>query len=591
MVLLVVLAGVLAAGPLLQARRGREFAQWYVYGSSWFMGLLALLGANLVAATASGFPWKKSQAGTVVLRIGLLVLLAGVIQTLAGGIEGEVALRTGAQTDHLLLTGHSVITVHRPTPRGRVATEFAFRPGPVNWRDGQALDFGLANGLGLRVVKFYRHARTRTDWVPDASGGDGPAVQLQLAGPSGNLAAEEWLTGNRFGGEAVLGPTQFELLPVTAETMLQDFLAPPTDSLGTAGVLSIHHAGGLQRVPVEGQLKKKIPVGSSGLAVEIADYLPNARPTPDGRFASRGEHPKNPLLELLVYEPGRDQPTRQVAFAKLPLLNLDGVHGRELPLKFWYHHAGVSPNPGGVFLQTPSGKLYCKAAVGGKYQPPREVRAGGRIPLGADFTVTLAQHLPQARQELTCLPLGPADSPVAEAEAAALVEITVGDERRQVWLQRQDDQYGVQSLSTARGPVVLTFGYEQLPLGFQLKLDEFTRPTNPDRAGNAGLVSAVRITDAAGANEQRRTIAMNQPLRHGQFTFTQSGFRKPPGAMEISVLTAAYDPGRALKYCGSLLICVGIGLMFCLRSDSRWMPRPAHAGTVGPLLEDSLPVG
>ncbi|MCH5372449.1 MAG: cytochrome c biogenesis protein ResB, partial [Planctomycetes bacterium] len=36
--------------------------------------------------------------------------------------------------------------------------------------------------------------------------------------------------------------------------------------------------------------------------------------------------------------------------------------------------------------------------------------------------------------------------------------------------------------------------------------------------------------------------------------------------VEASVLTGAYDPGRPLKYLGSLMICAGIVVMFYFRA-------------------------
>ena len=41
--LLVSLAAVLAAATVLEAAKGREWAQWYVYKSPWFMALVGLL--------------------------------------------------------------------------------------------------------------------------------------------------------------------------------------------------------------------------------------------------------------------------------------------------------------------------------------------------------------------------------------------------------------------------------------------------------------------------------------------------------------------------------------------------------------------
>ena len=63
---------------------------------------------------------------------------------------------------------------------------------------------------------------------------------------------------------------------------------------------------------------------------------------------------------------------------------------------------------------------------------------------------------------------------------------------------------------------------------------------------------------------------MNEPLVHGRFTLYQSSFQAPAHGREVSVLTAACDPGRGLKYSGSVMICVGICIMFTLRSYTSW---------------------
>ena len=59
--LIVLLAAVLAWATFLEAGKGREYAQWYVYDSPWFLGLLAVLGMNILAATLVRFPWQRKQ--------------------------------------------------------------------------------------------------------------------------------------------------------------------------------------------------------------------------------------------------------------------------------------------------------------------------------------------------------------------------------------------------------------------------------------------------------------------------------------------------------------------------------------------------
>jgi hypothetical protein len=465
----------------------------------------------------------------------------------------------------MMLTDASLISAERPSPRGRVSTELAFQPGPVDWPEGKTLDFGVADGFGLKVLRFVRQATERVEWVADPSGREGAALQLELRGPGGRVAGEGWLTATYFGGEAVIGPTRYELLPVPVKSMVQDFLEPPTEDPGKAGILSIHHGGKLRRVRVDEQLGKKIALDDSGLAVEVIAYLANAKPTHDMKFISTGEQPKNPVLELKVHLPKHDRPARQLAFAKAPLLTLDAVRGNELPIKFWYHHPAVKPVSGAVFLQTPEGTLYCRAVTGGAGKPPQAVKPGDKIPLGAEFSVLVRRHLPQARKQVSFQPVDPAVPGEAASEAAALVEVTVGKEQRQVWLKRQDAA-GAQRVDTAQGPVQLTFGYDERPLGVALKLNAFIRQTNPGRAGDAAYASRVAVVNTAGAVQSTHTISMNEPLVEGQYTFYQSSFQEIPGGGESSVLTVAYDPGRTLKYCGSLMIVSGSLTMFTTRS-------------------------
>jgi hypothetical protein len=567
-VLLVVLGAVLAWATLLEASRGREHAQWYVYTSPWFMILLGLLGLNILASTLVRLPWKRHQTGFVFAHAGLLVVLAGAVQSFLYGIEGQVVLQEGEQTDRMLLSTRSRISVAHRAAADRSALEFTFAPGPADWAPKQRLNFAASNDLSLSILRFYRHAREQVDWVADEQDYQGPALKLRLLGNSGNIVTEAWLAGSLFGGEAVIGPTAYQLWPLPLETMVEDFLDPPQDPAG-AGILSMHYEGRMVRVPVAENVGRTIPLGDTGVAVEIIAYLADARPGPNGRFLARSEQPRNPLVELKVHLPGEDEPTRQVAFAKLPLLNLDGVYGRICPVRFWFHHGGVSPTAGAVFAQSPSGTLYCRPVVNGAYGAPVEVRKDSRIPLGGQFSVVLLRHLPRARQNVSFHPvendLGAAEVP----EAAALVELTVGEVRRELWLQRGAPQYGVQSVLTENGSVTLEFGYEQVPLGYNLELKKFIRDSDPGRADQAGLTSIVRLTDPEQGLDEQREISLNAPLSQGKFIVYQSGFRDAGHGRQASVLTVAYDPGRLLKYSGGLMVCVGIlGMM--LRRSSRF---------------------
>jgi len=571
-ILIVALAVVLAWTTFLESARGREYAQWSIYGRSWFVALWGLLGVNILAAVLCRFPWKKRQIGFLITHAGLLVLLGGALLTLAGGIEGRLAFLEGETADSILIPDRSQLTVYRQGQHGQQSTNFAFSGGPVDWPAGKTLDLGTSEGLAVKVLKFYCRGQRTADWVADDSGGGGPALRFALSGPGAEPVMQGWLPTDQFSTTMRVGPARLQLEQASADAMLEDFRRPPTDHppegapAGKDGVLSMHYDGKMYRVAVAEKVGQRVPVGQSGILVEIVKYLPNALAGPKVQFTSEGDEPKRPLLDLLVHLPGEDKPLRQLAFAQDPFLTLDGVHGRPCPVRFWYHHPAVPAPPGAELLQTSDGKLYCRLGVEGAYQWRGEVQQGDQIEVAAQYKLSILKYIPRARQEVSFQPVELPAEENAGPEAAALVELTAaGGKPQEVWLQRGDEMHGFQRLQTPQGAVVLTFGYEYLPLHFSLKLLDFQRGMNPGRMGDASFSSSVQLMDPAAKIDEPREISMNKPLSYGKFTFYQSSFQELPDGRQASILSVAYDPGRILKYLGCLMICVGTFVMFYLR--------------------------
>ncbi|NLX96543.1 MAG: hypothetical protein GXY83_10240 [Rhodopirellula sp.] len=566
-ILIVALACVLAWATILESAHGREYAQWYVYKSTWFIGLLALLGVNILAATCVRWPWTKTRSGFVMTHAGLLVLLAGSVQTFMAGIDGRMIVEEGQTGNTVLLTDRSQLTAMWHQDRGIRPAAFSFNAGPVDWPEGKSLDMGELGGIEVRILRFLRHARTEEAWVEDPTGAGGPALKFALIGPGGTSAGEKWLAGGPFGGEAAIGPATFELHRASEASLLEDFTDPPAaEGMDEKGVLSLHYQGKIERFAVSEHLGKEVSLGEGAPRVVIAEYLPAARPGEGGKFVSQGDDAQNPMLELQVYLPDREEPVQQIAFARHPLLNLDAVHAKATPIKFWYHHPAVKPAAGTQFLQTPDGKLHARTAGEKGYQS-REVKVGDTMATSAGFQLHLSEFFEHAREEVLFRPVELARGEMSGPEAAVLVEVTAGGKSQQVWLKRNDDTHGFQILESPEGPLAIGFGYERIPLAFSLKLHEFQRTSNPGGMGDASFASSVQLIDPVEEIDAGREISMNEPLVHGKYTFYQSGFHEMPGGKEATVLTVAYDPGRFLKYLGSLMICVGVFFMFYTKAN------------------------
>jgi len=568
-VLMVVLAGILAEATLLERVMGRDFALWHVYHSQWFIALLGMLGVNILASIVVRFPWGWRRVGFLLAHAGVLVLMLGAILTFTLGIEGHVVFQEGETAGKILLADRCQLTATWQGPRGaegKPPIAFTFEPGPLDWPEGKTLPIGPEGGVGVNVLKFYRYAQVDVDWVAASDGSGSPAVRVGLAGAGGPVVREEWLAADSPAAERDLGPIKFGIQEATSPSIVDDFLKPPPADADRDGVLSAHYEGQMERIAVSTGVGKKLPIGKTNAAVEIAAYLPDSTPGSLGQFESRGTEPRNPMLELRVYLPGSDQPVRQIAFARFPLLNLDRVHGRECPVKFYYHHPAVAPEQGMEFLQTPDGKLHCRVIRDGKIEPRGTVGKGDQVEVSPQLTASILEHLPKARRKVDFLPVKLEPGESGGPEPAALVEITAADTTEQVWMRRNDPEFGSRVIETPRGQLHVEFAQEQRALGFSLGLLKFTRGLNPGRMGDASFTSRVRLTDKARKVDEEFEISMNNPLQHGKFTFYQSSFQETGEGRSVSILTAASDPGRLFKYLGSVMICVGILVTICTSS-------------------------
>jgi cytochrome c biogenesis protein ResB len=110
--------------------------------------------------------------------------------------------------------------------------------------------------------------------------------------------------------------------------------------------------------------------------------------------------------------------------------------------------------------------------------------------------------------------------------------------------------------------VMAVFGNESLRLPFELKLNKFTRFDYPGTETAMSFESSVRLQ--RDGTEHR--ISMNEPLKQDGFTLYQASYQMSPGEPVATILSVNRDPGRAIKYAGSLILAIGIALFTLSRS-------------------------
>jgi len=141
------------------------------------------------------------------------------------------------------------------------------------------------------------------------------------------------------------------------------------------------------------------------------------------------------------------------------------------------------------------------------------------------------------------------------------------------WLQKND----VIKLFTDTTVYYISFAQKRMDLGFDLALDEFKMERYPGTNRAATYESLVKKPEGDSV-----LISMNQPLKYKGFTFYQASFQQGPDGVPIaSILSVNHDPGRFLKYLGSIVLSLGVIVLFYdRRRSSKAQLEPKRHGNI-----------
>ncbi|MCA9414897.1 MAG: FkbM family methyltransferase, partial [Candidatus Omnitrophica bacterium] len=114
-----------------------------------------------------------------------------------------------------------------------------------------------------------------------------------------------------------------------------------------------------------------------------------------------------------------------------------------------------------------------------------------------------------------------------------------------------------------------------------IRLDDFRLRTYPGGSSPMSYESDVTVAYAEeNSNVQKEVlIQMNEPMDQNGFRVFQSSFiDQPKGDPRISIFSIAKDPGVPIIYTGSIVLCVGIAMMFYGRKylrklEKKWYPQ------------------
>jgi hypothetical protein len=502
------------------------------------------------------------------------------------------------------------------------------RPRSVGWIDrilnvvslGTLGDKGTADVVlsqpgdpfKLAVKEFLPASAPADAHVADPEGSPSLRLSLQFKGPGmprGQDAfrseKEHWFVTEKKFFRVIRNqpPAVIAFSYVDRPELVDDFLKPPAMA-GGKGVARFRYAdkAGKSRSfdwALDGQKDKSIALPDSDLTVTLSETTDF--PTQTGGLDSvLGDDPI-PIAVFKIASRG-GEPVTHMALANLPMVpnvipstDPDRMNSPPKPLAAIHYMVfpTLDPRTNGRFgqievLAGPDQTLYYRVFGRGK-EALAELRSSGKLekstPIvafggnaGMPMTITFEadSYLPSGISKRIYEPVVLPKNQMGNGIAACRAELTVGNETREVWLSRSEDlEPPVPSSAEFRGALYeLAYDVDRLPLGFDIKLDDFDMDFEPGTEQPTHFVSQVRLTDKAlGVKEEPHTISMNHPLDHRGYTFYQSNYipirdprtRQPTGQFQ-SVFQVAKNPGRPIIYSGCLLIVVGTFLQFYMRA-------------------------
>lgn len=135
-----------------------------------------------------------------------------------------------------------------------------------------------------------------------------------------------------------------------------------------------------------------------------------------------------------------------------------------------------------------------------------------------------------------------------------------GKDQAQMWLGLGDRAV----LQTRGKQVGIAYLPQRLMLPVSIRLDRFNIERYEGSNDPKSYASDV-VAIGKDGKETPANISMNEPLHHSGLTFYQSSYEDADPRPTVSIFSVNRDPGRQLKYWGSLLIVLGSILLFFVK--------------------------
>lgn len=149
----------------------------------------------------------------------------------------------------------------------------------------------------------------------------------------------------------------------------------------------------------------------------------------------------------------------------------------------------------------------------------------------------------------------------------AAVKVVYGDKEN--WVMQND----VVKFFTEGSVYLVNYANRRIDIGTPITLKSFNISRYQGTMRAAAYESVVEVPGVG-----KHVISMNEPLKFNGLTVYQASFQEEEGVAVASIFSVNHDPGRFLKYLGSLVLSVGIVLLMWFKHLDFKLTRKKQAG-------------
>jgi hypothetical protein len=611
-VLLAVIIVAAIAGTLYESSFDAKVARAYVYGAPWFNLWLLLLGANLACSALSRWPWRKHHLAFLITHLGIITLLIGSLIGRIWGIEGTITLFKGEPPTNRLLVNERQLRVHDVDGIVKgYAAEFLHHPPTTQ----HPRDLGLlASGARLSIIDYASAIEAKLNPKPLNDRGT-PALHFAIATAMMNQRLDGWLLADDpQSGNFSMGLANIELKRGSAPTPTSSngrdgspsrssseseashrdqevdieesifaFSKAPEEQIGhvrkggstgakvrleqpqngSKGRILVSFGEKEATFDVAQNLGNDVAIPGTPFTLKVDDYWADFR-IENGKPGSLSDQPNNPAVLITIR--GKGVPASAAETnphdGSKDLTTTGGPPSMPAP-------GEATPNHLTLFIADDGGISYeLTSRKNGKSSGKIELNAP--LPTGwADWQLTVDKTMPHAASSMD---FNPVDSQTTPATADLPDGLRLRIQQNGETLERWAPAGWQITIPTSSSPTMVAYGWKTVSLPIGLELLDFEVKRNEGSDSPAGFKSNLRIVTADGETATG-ACWMNHPFSYpGTWWHTWTGLTYKisqaswnPENLGQSTVQILRDPGWLLKWIGSLLVVIGVFMMFYLQ--------------------------